>query len=1140
MRPNARIRPLPQLLLGLLLVLGSWTAAAQDDPLSQWERVESEKQARGPRSALPLSQAALRQNPDFAPLWTQYLRLHTSLGGLQAARSTRDSLQALLPRRLARNVDIFVALEEGNAAAAADTLRALEAPASGTPEELFWLVDQIVVALGSSDPTAGQRAKELLPRLESHPALSPRDRFAAIYMGTFSERLRALSDVRDGQLDTAVDRLTTAAGEAEAIDLDDFAMRAWYLSARLEASASRANAAIEHYRRSLRLATGLGDRWQRATTAGWLAWSLEQQLRHAEAFELRRLTVRLLPDMGDTLGMAYGLLGLGWDAIQIGEVKVAQKTLEFSLIFARENGMPWMECSTLNNHGVLLMNVGRYEECMQTLQRGLEIAETRKQRTDLLNNLAILYDSMQRPDQAIPIYRELLEIHRAAGDIGGQISVLNNLALSNESLSLHSNARAMYELSIKISDEANHSNGSARLNLARLLVNIGEFEDAAEEIRAILVDARRRGALQLLTSALFQKGKLLSEEGRFADAIAPLARADSLQQSTGDRWDRVPLLVRLARVLTETGQYERALEVVARAERIANDGTEALLPAVHSVRADVYLRMGRRRESRAEARQVLGASSEQGGVEPLGTRSIREIAQSKAMVALLRSAAAEPDPPARERSTWEAFYALQHIKSRTLLQYVQAGQREIHPAVPDSLKAQERVARAAVDRLAQGDAPSDSLRLRLAEARSEHQRTLSMLFSADERFRSAAMPPRFDAAALDALLREDVLILDWLAGRGCERSMPCEVVLFAVDRNGVEAHVVAEMPEVERQTRLLGDLLDAGATADLELAQLLLTELGSALLGPVAHRLSEYDRIILSPDGVLNQIPFAALKVSDKATSTDSSYLVELASLQVVPSLAVLDQLRQGSNKVDPRWDMVIWENDQAELPFAAREAERLGRHFARTTTLRPKLTPDTELSAELASLDVFGRGRILHFIAHGIFDDLRPWRSGLYLAGGDSSDARKLEIADVYALDFRSELVTLSACETAGGTLEESVGFTGFTQALLASGAQAVLAPLWSVDDASSPYFMSTYYEMLSGGQSKADALREAQLSFLRDDRLQHPYFWASYVLFGDGSTGIELSERPARSLPVRTLLLGVALLGASLWARRRSRSAG
>ena len=100
---------------------------------------------------------------------------------------------------------------------------------------------------------------------------------------------------------------------------------------------------------------------------------------------------------------------------------------------------------------------------------------------------------------------------------------------------------------------------------------------------------------------------------------------------------------------------------------------------------------------------------------------------------------------------------------------------------------------------------------------------------------------------------------------------------------------------------------------------------------------------------------------------------------------------------------------------------------------------------------------------------------------------------------------MTVSACDTERGKLVRGEGSQGFSRAFLAAGAAASVTSLWRIVDASTAEFMKQFYFGLSRGQSKAEALRNAKLKFLRSgSKLAHPRYWAAFVLSGDGQSPI------------------------------------
>jgi CHAT domain-containing protein len=97
-----------------------------------------------------------------------------------------------------------------------------------------------------------------------------------------------------------------------------------------------------------------------------------------------------------------------------------------------------------------------------------------------------------------------------------------------------------------------------------------------------------------------------------------------------------------------------------------------------------------------------------------------------------------------------------------------------------------------------------------------------------------------------------------------------------------------------------------------------------------------------------------------------------------------------------------------------------------------------------------------------------------------------------------RLELLVLSACETQTVDYRSAIGLAGTA---IRAGARSTIASLWSLKDDSAAEFMKVFYQKLIDKDtiSKADALRQAQLAFLKDPKYKHPLYWSPYVLVGN-----------------------------------------
>ncbi len=290
------------------------------------------------------------------------------------------------------------------------------------------------------------------------------------------------------------------------------------------------------------------------------------------------------------------------------------------------------------------------------------------------------------------------------------------------------------------------------------------------------------------------------------------------------------------------------------------------------------------------------------------------------------------------------------------------------------------------------------------------------------------------------------------------------------------------------------------------------------LAGPAEKQLRGARRILISPDGPLHTLAFAALMRGDH-------YLVEWKPIHSVLSAAVYAKLRASR----PARRDLLDEHPVAfgfpSYPGSATDAgadPEVREILQRGWTLRPlpatrkevesiaALYPQTQLylgkeATEENAKSIGIKSRLVHFACHGLLDERFPLNSALALSvpehptpGQDNGLLQAWEIFESVRLD--ADLVTLSACDTALGKEVGGEGLVGLTRAFQYAGARSVLASLWGVADYTTARLMARFYRYLRDGRSKDEALRAAQIDQIRQKgESSHPFFWAAFELNGD-----------------------------------------
>lgn len=254
------------------------------------------------------------------------------------------------------------------------------------------------------------------------------------------------------------------------------------------------------------------------------------------------------------------------------------------------------------------------------------------------------------------------------------------------------------------------------------------------------------------------------------------------------------------------------------------------------------------------------------------------------------------------------------------------------------------------------------------------------------------------------------------------------------------------------------------------------------LISPVEARIKT-NNVTIVPHGTLHYLPFNALMANNE-------FLIDRYNLRVLPSASVMKFLNK--NSAVPNDLLALGNPDvgdpKLDLPGAQLEAVAVARTFKRTELLLRKKATETAVKTR------GGEFKRIHFASHGLFDSEKPLSSGLLLAADIDNDGL-LTVGELYDLDLNADLITLSACETALGTVANGDDVVGFTRGFLYAGANSIVSSLWKVDDAATNQLMQSFYTNMKR-QDKRSSLRMAQLNIKKSR--QHPYYWAAFQLTG------------------------------------------
>ncbi|WP_223269787.1 CHAT domain-containing protein [Nostoc sp. 'Peltigera membranacea cyanobiont' 213] len=272
------------------------------------------------------------------------------------------------------------------------------------------------------------------------------------------------------------------------------------------------------------------------------------------------------------------------------------------------------------------------------------------------------------------------------------------------------------------------------------------------------------------------------------------------------------------------------------------------------------------------------------------------------------------------------------------------------------------------------------------------------------------------------------------------------------------------------------------------------------LIKPIADILpsNPNDRVIFIPQGELFLVPFPALQYDQ------DKYLIEKHTILTAPSIQVLDFTSKQKRRVEtlsakylivgnPTMPKVELEPGKPpeqlkDLPWAEKEAKDIAS-ILKTQALTGKKASKT------AILHKISQAGIIHFATHGLLDDNRGLGSAIALAPS-SQDNGLLTAEEILNLKLNADLVVLSACDTGRGRITGD-GVIGLSRSLISAGVPSVIVSLWAVDDNSTSFLMTEFYNNLQQKLDKATALRGAMLTTMQ--KYPEPLNWAAFTLIGE-----------------------------------------
>lgn len=609
-----------------------------------------------------------------------------------------------------------------------------------------------------------------------------------------------------------------------------------------------------------------------------------------------------------------------------------------------------------------------------------------------------------------------------------------------------------------------------------------------ERARAMAQSSGMKAAVMLADSNL---GVCFQQLGDLDRALAYLKEAASIAGSLGDRVNQVWILVTAGETAFELGDSVKPEEYLEKAERLASPAKDdEWLTMIFSDRSTIAQARGDLAEAERWNRKAAEVAERLTSPRPRLAQRIQAA----------EIAAARREYPAAEKLFLDARDVAQQLRDQFFLWQCHAGLASVYRRVGRiSQTAQEY-------RIAIGIIQSETSKLTQEEFKLSFLSHLISFYRdyvdflidrgdktaafrvvqscrarllVEKAHRAASQEPAGETKTLERSLQASgsILLSYWLA--------PQRSFLWVLDGAKLQVFTLPPEAEIASRVRQYTDSIMSGANP-LESRNTAGRWLFSNIV-PAAYRAPKAGNIVIQPDGALHQLNFESLPAED-----GSRFWIEEATVSIAPSLALL---REAAGVQQSR--LLLFgvpesaAGDLPRLPNLRAEIDAVAANYSDKMLYTG--TAATPASYRSSHPETFST---LHFAAHAESNRESPLDSAIILAG--PADSRKLYARDILAQPLTAEVVTLSACQTAGSRTYYGEGLVGFSWAFLSTGARNVVAGLWPVDDRATAGLMKRFYQSIAAGRPPAVALRQAKLDLMASGAIyRKPRYWAAFETF-------------------------------------------
>jgi CHAT domain-containing protein/tetratricopeptide (TPR) repeat protein len=675
---------------------------------------------------------------------------------------------------------------------------------------------------------------------------------------------------------------------------------------------------------------------------------------------------------------------------------------------------------------------------------------------------------LRRYDKTKEYAEEVLEISRREGRKGFEGEALLILSEAQWNLGQQSEAIRLAEEALQLSQEmksrSNYLVGRSHQTLGIFYLSANRLPEALEQCEEAVECLRKSRSWRPLAQTYFFLGQVQRRMNMKEEAAKSYELSIKIARSIGRPETLWRAYSQLGRLADQQGDSHKAFQCYADAISLIEEmrgelGDPGLKALFMENKFQVYewmIGLLHRLKHDEDAFNYLERAKARNMLDMLGDKSFSS--RNVEMEELL----------ARERSVREQLQELMRASGRASLQESEKGEEsEAGSGEPDTEERQE-----------------------IALLQAEQKSMLDRIEQLNSDLASLLKVNPLTAKEVQSLLDEDTVLLAYYTGsEWAGVFVVTKGKILGVNLGIGRRQLAAKVKEFRKET-------DEGVTVKLFTSkdyEKPLTELYEILIKPVETELVGKKHVVVVPHGMLHYLPFQALR------NPEGKYLIESYTLSYLPSASVLKYAREKNR--GNHADLFAVANPATELsplPAAEEEAREVSALFRKKEVLLGRAATKTKFKSDGPEYD------LLLISTHGEMIEADPLKSNLRFTPTQQDDG-KLTVSEIFDIEVKANLVTLSACETGlargtKGDFPQGDDLVGLSRAFIYAGAPSVVASLWKVSDDSTVAMMRSFYGNLQT-MPKAEALQKAQLALAKSNAMtsSNPYFWAPFILVGD-----------------------------------------